>query len=118
MPKLIHTRDGKFQREWILKPGNLLIGRHPDCNICVDDTTVSGRHAMITVRPSAYLEGLLDVFIEDTNSTNGTIVNGKKVSRHMLKHGEVAHLGGHDFTFIDEATRGFETTTVILPDAD
>ena len=118
MPKLVHSRDGKFQQEWNLQPGNLLIGRHPDSDIRLDDTTVSGRHAMITVRPSAYMEGLLDVFIEDLNSTNGTLVNGKQINRHMFKHGEVAVIGGHEFAFIDEATRGFETTTVILPDAE
>jgi pSer/pThr/pTyr-binding forkhead associated (FHA) protein len=118
VPKIIHNRDGQFQKEWVLKPGNLLIGRHPDCDIRLDDTTVSGRHAMITVRNSPYMEGLLDVFIEDLDSTNGTLVNGKKVRRHMLKHGETAHIGGHEFAFVDEATRGFETTTVILPDAD
>ena len=34
-----------------------------------------------------------------------------------MKHNEVAKIGDHEFTFVDEATRGFETTTVILPDS-
>jgi len=72
--------------------------------------------ALLTVAPSKFMEGLLDVHLEDKNSTNGTTVNGKVIKRHMMKHNEVAKLGEHEFTFIDEKTRGFETTTVILPD--
>jgi pSer/pThr/pTyr-binding forkhead associated (FHA) protein len=117
MPKLVHTYDGTFLGEIVLEEGSWLIGRKPDCDIRVDDSTVSGNHALVTVNPSAYMEGLLDVHIEDKGSTNGTIINGKKIKRHMLKHGEVAQIGSHEFTLVDESTRGFETTTVILPDA-
>jgi pSer/pThr/pTyr-binding forkhead associated (FHA) protein len=116
MPKLVHTHDGKFVKNYDLAEGDLLIGRHPDSDIWVEDTTVSGKHALITVRPSAYMEGLLDVHIEDLDSTNGTIINGKRVKRHLMKHGEVAHIGEHEFALVDEATRAFETTTVILPE--
>ena len=117
MPKLVHTCDGKFLEEINLDEGSYLIGRHPDSDIRVDDSTVSGKHALVTSNPSAYMEGLLDIHIEDQGSTNGTIVNGKKIKRHMMKHGEVAHVGSHEFALVDEGTRGFETTTVILPDS-
>ena len=116
MPKLVHTCDGKFIEEIDLEEGRYLIGRRPDSDIRVDDSTVSGKHALVTSSPSAYMEGLLDIHIEDQGSTNGTIVNGKKVKRHMMKHGEVAQVGSHEFALVDEGTRGFETTTVILPD--
>lgn len=116
MPKLVHSREGQFLEEITLEEGSWLIGRRPECDIRVDDETISGKHAKITVAPSAYMEGLLDVHIEDLGSTNGTTVNGKVIKRHMLKHGEVAKIGSHEFSLVDEATRGFETTTVILPD--
>jgi pSer/pThr/pTyr-binding forkhead associated (FHA) protein len=116
MPKLVHSRDGSFLEEFNLEEGSWLIGRRPECDIRLDDETVSGKHALLTVAPSAYMEGLLDVHIEDQGSTNGTTVNGKVIKRHMLKHGEAIKIGGHEFTLIDEETRGFETTTVILPD--
>jgi len=117
MPKLVHTCDGTFLGEIELEEGTWLIGRHPDCDIRLDDSTVSGKHALITASASVYMEGLLDVTIEDQSSTNGTIVNGKKIKRHMMKHGEIAQIGSHDFALVDEGTRGFETTTVILPGA-
>jgi pSer/pThr/pTyr-binding forkhead associated (FHA) protein len=116
MPKLVHTRDGQFLEDISLQEGSVLIGRRPDCDIRLDDETVSGHHAVVTVAPSAYMEGLLDVHVEDQGSTNGTTVNGKSIKRHMLKHGEVVKIGSHEFAMVDEATRGFETTTVILPD--
>ena len=116
MPKLVHSREGQFLEEINLTEGSWVIGRRPECDIRVDDETVSGKHAKITVAASAYMEGLLDVHIEDLGSTNGTTVNGKVIKRHMLKHGEVAKLGSHEFALVDETTRGFETTTVILPD--
>jgi len=116
MPKLVHSREGQFLEDISLEEGSWLIGRRPECEIRVDDETVSGKHAKITVVPSAYMEGLLDVHIEDQGSTNGTTVDGKVIKRHMLKHGEVAKVGSHEFALVDEATRGFETTTVILPD--
>ncbi len=117
MPKLTHSHAGRFLGEFDLQEGALSIGRAPDCDITLDDETVSGRHAVITVRPSAYLEGLLDVLVEDQGSSNGTFVNSKRLSkRHMLKHDETVHVGGHEFTLIDEATRALETTTIILPE--
>ena len=117
MPKLVHSRERSFIEELDLKECKWLIGRRPECDIRLDDETVSGKHALLTVAPSAYMEGLLDVHIEDQGSTNGTLVNDKKIKRHMLKHGEAFIIGSHEFALVDEATRGFETTTVILPDS-
>ena len=116
MPKLVHSREGKFLEDINLEEGSWLIGRRPECDIRVDDDTVSGKHALLTVAGSVYMEGLLDVHIEDQGSTNGTTVNGKVIKRHMLKHGEVVKIGNHELAMVDESTRGFETTTVILPD--
>lgn len=116
MPKIVHSREGKFLEDINLEEGSWLIGRRPECDIRVDDETVSGKHALLTVAGSVYMEGLLDVHIEDQGSTNGTTVNGKAIKRHMLKHGEVIKIGNHEFAMVDESTRGFETTTVVLPD--
>ena len=116
MLKLVHSRDGTILKEYTLQPGTVRIGRHPDCEISIDDATVSGLHAQITVKPSEYLEGSFDVRIEDNASTNGTRVNGKSVSNHMMKHDEVVRIGLHDLRLVDMATRAHETTQVILPD--
>jgi len=116
MAKIVHSRDGTFLREYPLKIGKFNIGRRPDCDIVLDDTTVSGRHAVIEVSKNNYMDGLLDIHIEDRGSTNGTQVNGRNIKRHLLKHGEVIRIGLHDLTMVDEQTRGFEQTEVILPE--
>ena len=116
MPKLVHTRDGKFVQEYILEEGAYAIGRRPNCEIQIDDVTVSGQHALINVSPNDYMEGVWDIHIEDQGSTNGTIINGRRIKPHLFKHGEVAQIGTHELTLIDEGTRAFEETAVLLPD--
>ena len=116
MPKLVHTRDGTFVQEINLDIGSYTIGRRPNCDIQIDDVTVSGQHALVSVSPNEYMEGIFDIHIEDQGSTNGTIINGRRIKRHLFKHGEVAQIGTHELTFIDEGTRAFEETSVLLPD--
>lgn len=114
MAKLVHSRDGTFIKEYELKAGEFKIGRRPDCDIRLDDTTVSGYHAAITVQPNQYMNNVLDVHVEDRGSTNGTQVNGRNVRRHLMKHGEVVRIGLHDLTLIDEQTRAFEETEFLI----
>jgi DNA-binding winged helix-turn-helix (wHTH) protein len=56
-----------------LTDGEHIAGRDPECSLVVDGTTVSRRHARITVVSGA-------VTIEDLESTNGTHVNGTRIS--------------------------------------
>ncbi len=63
-----------------------VIGRDPGCDIRLEYDGVSRRHAR--VEPAA------DHFvISDLGSTNGTLVNGGRVSRQPLKHGQVVQIG-------------------------
>ncbi len=116
MPKLVHSRDGSIIQEYILETGLYTIGRRPNCDVQVDDVTVSGQHAIVSVAPSEYMEGVYDIHIEDQGSTNGTIVNGRRIRKHLLKHGQIVQIGTHELTLVDEGTRAFEETEVLLPD--
>ena len=115
MLKIVHSREGTMLHEYPLEAGTYTIGRRSDCDIHIDDTTVSGRHAQITVSPSEFMDGVFEVYIEDKGSTNGTLVNGRKIKRHLLKHDEVVGIGMDDLRLIDNHTRSFEETEVILP---
>jgi len=55
---------------------DLTIGRKDDNSIIISDQHVSGNHAKIIVRNDS-------LFIEDLNSTNGTYLNGNKISNKM-----------------------------------
>lgn len=56
-----------------LTDGEHIAGRDAECSLVIDGTTVSRRHARITVAHGA-------ATIEDLDSTNGTHVNGKRIS--------------------------------------
>src|SRR5690606_8193858 len=94
--------DARFaESESGLPPGSLLlptgdrvplgeyvvtIGRQGDCTIVLADPNVSRRHA--EVRPSG--DGFVVV---DLGSTNGTRVNGTKVTEHQLRDGAEVRFG-------------------------
>jgi pSer/pThr/pTyr-binding forkhead associated (FHA) protein len=62
------------------------LGRSRDCDIVVEDANASRRHAEIRHIG-------LDYFVVDLGSTNGTLVNGQRVRRHPLAHGDVLMIG-------------------------
>lgn len=64
----------------------LVIGRLSECAIVVDDTNVSRRHAQVA------LEGG-DLVVVDLGSTNGTFLNGRRVTRSTLKPGDEITVG-------------------------
>jgi len=56
-----------------LAPGLVLIGRGADCQLILDDDYVSTRHARV-------VSGEAGVYVEDLRSTNGTYVNGARIT--------------------------------------
>ena len=79
----------------------LTIGRAPDNNLALPDTEVSRHHARITRQPEGFV-------IEDLNSTNGTFVNGERVTRQLLRHGDEIQIG--ETTLVLEAHAVQEVT--------
>jgi SMC interacting uncharacterized protein involved in chromosome segregation len=69
------------------------IGRAPGCELHVDSTSVSRHHALI-------LAGTREAIIEDLNSTNGVIVNGRKVTRQVLSDGDILTIGEIQFRYV------------------
>ncbi|MBN2167998.1 MAG: FHA domain-containing protein [Actinobacteria bacterium] len=69
------------------------IGRAPDCEIIIDDTYVSNKHASVYESGGAFL-------VEDQGSTNGTYVNGRKISYPLeLRPGDRIKIGKSVFEF-------------------
>jgi pSer/pThr/pTyr-binding forkhead associated (FHA) protein len=69
------------------------IGRAAGCELHIDSTSVSRHHALI-------LAGTREAIIEDLNSTNGVIVNGRKVTRQVLNDGDILTLGEIQFRYV------------------
>lgn len=78
--------------EWNVE-GSLFVGRSEMCNIFFDDERLSKQHFVIEVTKMA-------CYIEDLESTNGTFVNGVKVtSKRMLLEGDKITAGRETFIF-------------------
>ncbi len=71
----------------------MTIGRAADNDIQVEARFVSRYHAAVTAGPS-------QTVIEDLGSTNGLLVNGRRVARHMLRDGDVVRIGKSRFRFM------------------
>ncbi len=114
MGKLVHIVDGVHLREYQLNEGVFKIGRNVDNDIQLDDATASGYNTEVSVKPSQYMEGLLDFWLKDLQSTNGTKVNGKRTKKCMLKHDDIVQIGTQQFKFIDEHQVVSTRTRILL----
>lgn len=117
MAKLIFSLDGAFLGDILLDKERMTIGRRPTNDIHIDNLAVSGEHAVISTIGN-------DSFLEDLGSTNGTLINGKTVSKHLMQHGDVIELGKYQLKYINEAASAqaggqedFEKTMIIRPSA-
>jgi hypothetical protein len=70
------------------------LGRYPNNEIVIDNTTVSAYHAEIIQRPDGRHE------IADRDSRNGTRVNGAIVLSQVLKDGDLITLGGASMHYL------------------
>ena len=65
----------------------VVLGRHPDCEVHLDDDSVSRRHAALRRREGVWM-------LVDLGSTNGTWVNGRRVgARTPVRRGDLVQLG-------------------------
>ena len=91
------------------------IGRRAGNDIRIDEISVSGQHAIVEAVANAYLEGTIDYYITDNNSTNGTYVNGIRIDgRQRLNSNDMVRIGWNEFRFIDEEENTLEKTAYIL----
>jgi Protein of unknown function (DUF3662)/FHA domain len=70
----------------------VVLGRSRTCDVHVADVNVSRRHAEIRQEGATY-------WIVDLGSTNGTLLNGKRVERDRLRDGDTITLGSSDVVF-------------------
>jgi hypothetical protein len=68
-----------------LEGDRFLLGRHPRCDIVVEGSNVSRRHAELMFRDGVWV-------IRDLGSTNGTTLNGSPVGRSELRSGDLVGL--------------------------
>ena len=113
MAKLILSLEGSVIREIPLDKERITIGRRPQNDIQIENLAVSGEHACIVTI-------LNDSFLEDLGSTNGTLVNGNPIKKHILQNSDVIEIGKYKMKYVVEvaaaghgAPDDFERTMVM-----
>ncbi|MGC3961557.1 MAG: FHA domain-containing protein [Verrucomicrobiota bacterium] len=87
MAKLVILSQGMTGRSHDLKVDKTTIGRVDDNTFPIAESSVSSHHCEVFVRGS-------DVVVNDLNSTNGTFINGDKITGEaVLKPGQILRLG-------------------------
>jgi len=114
--KLKHIINGTVASEITLTKGDFTIGRDHGNSLQLDDGEVSGKHAVITLRPNKYLPESLDMTISDLGSTNGTFVNNVSVKEHVLKHGDSIRISGYEYRIFDDQSHVGTQTEYSLPE--
>ena len=91
---VVRSGGGRTGETFLLEGDETTIGRSPECDIFLDDVTVSRRHAIVR-RGSGGLE------IEDLGSLNGTYLNRKRIeSPARLSDGNELQIGKYRLTFL------------------
>ena len=79
-------------RTFPLTGGRCVIGRADSCDISLTDSSVSSEHARLTQDVEGWR-------VANLLSTNGTFVNGKRISNEQINHGDRLRLGRVEFVF-------------------
>ncbi len=93
-PVLYVSKEGALLQEFSLQQARILVGRSEHNDLAIDSRFVS-RHHLMLVRNGP------STFLMDLNSTNGTFVNSRRVSNHVLVDSDVIVLGHHRIKFSD-----------------
>src|SRR5713101_2360920 len=86
MAKLVLLSAGMTGRTHDLKVDKTTIGRVEDNTFQIAEPSVSSHHCEVLLRGA-------DIVVRDLESTNGTFINGEKVSESVLKPGQVLRVG-------------------------
>jgi len=97
MAKLVLSHNGKVIDQYFLKKTSITIGRDKSNDIAIDDPLLSREHARIVSVGD-------DEIIEDLQSSNGTQINGRPLTRQILQHLDVIALGSHQLRYQSSRT--------------
>jgi pSer/pThr/pTyr-binding forkhead associated (FHA) protein len=103
MAKLVILTQGLTGRAHELSVDRTTIGRVEDNLFQIAEASVSSHHCEVHLRGS-------EVLIRDLNSTNGTFINGEKITESVLKPGQTLRLGNVELKLDAPGTPAASTT--------
>jgi len=92
---VVRSGGGRAGEHFLLENEETTVGRSPDCDVFLDDVTVSRRHALFVRRDGRY-------FIEDRGSLNGTVLNRRRIESGPLEDGDEVQIGKYRLTFLSQ----------------
>jgi pSer/pThr/pTyr-binding forkhead associated (FHA) protein len=92
---VVRSGGGRAGEHFLPTSDSTTIGRSPDCDIFLDDVTVSRRHAVLERSEHGFT-------IEDQGSLNGTFVNRRRIERVELADGDELQIGKYRLTFLQK----------------
>src|SRR5215210_1151734 len=90
---VVRSGGGRTGEHFVPKNERTTIGRSPQCDIFLDDVTVSRNHAILHRGDGTFA-------IEDQGSLNGTFVNRRRIERAELADGDELQIGKYRLTFL------------------
>jgi hypothetical protein len=95
IPALLITSGPRTGERHLLRNG-YLIGKQPGCDLIIEDGYTSSQHAQIGMDE----HGMCKLY--DRGSTNGTYVNGVRITESVLQHGITIRIGSTEIRFLAE----------------
>ncbi len=92
---VVRSGGGRAGEYYIPQAERTTIGRSPDCDVFLDDVTVSRRHAVLSRRGEQW-------FIEDQGSLNGTFLNRRRIESAELENGDELQIGKYRLLFLSK----------------
>jgi pSer/pThr/pTyr-binding forkhead associated (FHA) protein len=91
---VVRAGGGRAGETFALEHDRTSLGRAPECEVFLDDVTVSRRHSVITRGPDGFT-------LHDEGSLNGTYVNRRRVESSKLEDGDEVQIGKYKLTFLE-----------------
>jgi pSer/pThr/pTyr-binding forkhead associated (FHA) protein len=89
---VIRAGGGRVGESFPIDGERMCIGRRPDCEVFLDDITVSRDHALLIRRGDQW-------YLDDCGSLNGTYVNRSRIESHRLEEGDEVQIGKYKLSF-------------------